>query len=114
MTMLTAAEVGVQLGISARTVYDLHASGAIPGYRFGRAVRFEQPDVDAYRKSCRSAGTSATNAGALNSTASSRVVVAELQSCFQRAGVKPKLTPSTVRRVRASMPLELAYSEKTP
>ena len=38
--MLTAAEVAVILGLKPRTVYDLHASGALTGYRFGRAVRY--------------------------------------------------------------------------
>lgn len=49
--MLTAANVAQQLGIGARTVYALHAAGALPGYRFGRAVRFAPADVEAYKLS---------------------------------------------------------------
>ena len=111
--MLTAAEVAAILGLKPRTVYDLHASGALTGYRFGRAVRFEPEDVERYRESCRSHGTSESSAGALRSTVTSRAVVSELQSCFQRAGVKPKLTRSTDRKARASTPLELAYNGPT-
>jgi excisionase family DNA binding protein len=48
--MLTASEVAASLKISKSLVYELHASGALPGYRFGaRTVRFDQADVDAYR-----------------------------------------------------------------
>jgi hypothetical protein len=33
---------------------------------------------------------------------------------FRAAGLKPKLTRSTARRARASTPLQLACSDKTP
>lgn len=45
--MLTAQHVAQQLGISARLVYDLHRRGALPGYRFGGALRFDPADVAA-------------------------------------------------------------------
>ena len=111
--MLTAAEVAVILGLKPRTVYDLHASGALTGYRFGRAVRFEPQDVERYRASCRSHGTNETSAGVTSSTVTSKAVVTELLSCFQKAGVKPKLTRSTGRKARDSTPLELAYNGPT-
>ncbi len=64
--MLIAAQVAPQLGLSVRAVYDLAASGAIPSFRVGAgkgAVRFEQADIDAYKLTCRSAGTRASRAG---------------------------------------------------
>ncbi|KQU78174.1 MULTISPECIES: helix-turn-helix domain-containing protein [unclassified Rhizobacter] len=51
--MISALEVGRLLGISARAVYDLHATGRLPAYRIGRAVRFEVADVEAFKAACR-------------------------------------------------------------
>ena len=51
--MLSAAQVAALLGLSARKVYDLAASGEIASYRFGDAIRFEPADVDAYKASCK-------------------------------------------------------------
>lgn len=45
--MLTAADVARMLGISAPEVHKLHASGRLPAYRFGRAMRFDPADVHA-------------------------------------------------------------------
>lgn len=111
--MLTAAEVATQLGLSPRAVYELHASGRLPGYRFGRAVRFEAADVETFRLSCRSAGTPETSAGATNSTVSLKVAGTGLADYFQKAGLKPKLTRSTARKADASTPLRLVSSEQT-
>ncbi len=47
--MLTAAQVAQQLGISARAVYDIPA-GELARHQFGRAVRYAEEDVEAYRK----------------------------------------------------------------
>jgi excisionase family DNA binding protein len=47
--MLTAAQVSVLLGISPEDVLKLFKARRIGGYRFGRAVRFSQADVDRYR-----------------------------------------------------------------
>lgn len=49
--MLTAATVATMLGLSPRKVYALHAEGALPGYRFGVALRFDPADVEAYKRS---------------------------------------------------------------
>lgn len=51
--MLNAKQVAERLGISARKVYELAASGHLPSYRFGGAVRFAPDDVDHYIASCR-------------------------------------------------------------
>lgn len=50
MTLQTAAQVAATLGISARAVYELAASGRLTFYKFGRAVRFDPADIDAYIK----------------------------------------------------------------
>jgi excisionase family DNA binding protein len=112
--MLTAAEVARCLKISKRMVYELHASGTLAGYRFGRNVRFASSDVDTYRASCRSVGTNRTSAGATSSTAAFKAAATGLAASFRAAGLKPKLTRSTARRARASTPLQLACSDKTP
>lgn len=52
--MLTAKQVGPLLGISARAVYELAASGLLPSYRptaSKDAVRFDPADVETYRQS---------------------------------------------------------------
>ena len=90
--MLTATEAAKQLGLSARKVYDLHASGELAGFRFGRAVRFDPADLEAYRTSCRSVGTPGTSNGASLSSERFKVVATDLAACFRKAGVKPKLT----------------------
>ena len=48
--MLTAAQVATMLGISRRAVYALAAAGKLPHYRFGDALRFDEADVEAYRR----------------------------------------------------------------
>lgn len=112
--MLTAKQVAIELGISARTVYDLHASGALPGYKFGRAIRFAPADVATYRESCRSAGTVETRVGVSSSTALFKAAATGLASCFRAAGVKPRLTRSTAKKEQGSMPLQPAFSGETP
>ena len=111
--MLTATVVASMLGLSPRAVYELHAAGRLPGYRFGRAVRFDPADVETFRLSCRSAGTPATNAGATNSTVSLKVAGTGLADYFQKAGLKPKLTRSTARKAADSTPLRLVSSDET-
>ena len=52
--MLTAAEVARMLGLKPDAVRKLASSGALPCYRFGpKAVRFDEEDVEAYRRSLR-------------------------------------------------------------
>ena len=66
--MLDAKAVAGMLGLSERTVYELAKSGRLHCYRFGSAVRFEESDIEEYKKSCRSVSTPATSVGALSST----------------------------------------------
>lgn len=45
--MITAKQAGLILGVSARAVYDLAASGRLPSYRpLPGAVRFDPADVE--------------------------------------------------------------------
>ena len=114
--MLKAADVAAMLGLSARAVYDLADSGMLACYRLGvgrGAVRFLEADVITYRDTCRSAGIPATSAGATSSTVLLKVGDTELRDCFRRAGVKPKLMPSTAKSLPASTPLRLASSDPT-
>lgn len=55
--MLAASDAANRLGLSARAIYALHAAGRLPGYRFGRALRFEPADVEAYRAAHRVAAS---------------------------------------------------------
>jgi excisionase family DNA binding protein len=93
--MLAAAQVAEQLGISARKVYDLHAAGDLRGYRFGRAVRFEQMEVDAYVAQCRTPLPPVMQASMRSEKL--HVVLpgteSELQRAFRIAGLKPRRTP---------------------
>lgn len=111
--MLTAAIVAQQLGIGARTVYALHAAGALPGYRFGRALRFAPADVAAYILKCRSTETARATAGSLNSTAVSRAGESELADYCRRAGLVLKPTHLTARKARAYTPSPPASSNRS-
>lgn len=51
--LLTARQVAEQLAISRNMVYSLAARGDLPSIRMGRAVRFDQADVDTFRNACR-------------------------------------------------------------
>lgn len=88
--MLTAADVARTLGISARAVYDLAASGAIPTYRFGRAVRFDPADVEAYR----ARQPQAANAGAALVAPSTLRKLARMIAAAEKDGADglPELT----------------------
>lgn len=46
--LLTAQQVGVLIGRSTRWVLDEAASGAIPSFKVGRAVRFDRDELDAW------------------------------------------------------------------
>lgn len=101
--MLTAAEAGARLGISARKVYELADTGELPHYRIGRAVRFAESDVLEYRTSCRSAATKKTVVGALSLTAASLAKgESALESAFRHLGVALKPTRSTAKNRRGS------------
>jgi excisionase family DNA binding protein len=45
MSLLTAAELADYLGLKAGTVLDKWERGELPGYKFGRAVRFDLDEV---------------------------------------------------------------------
>lgn len=105
--MLTAAQTAVQLGLSPRKVYDLAASGALTCYRFDGSVRFDPVDVEAYKTSCRSVSTRATNAGGINLTASLPGSGNALADYFQKAGLGRKRMNSTGSSAPGSTPLRL-------
>ena len=48
--MLTADQVAAILGVSADEVYKIDPA-LLPRYKFGRAVRYDSADVEAYRRS---------------------------------------------------------------
>ncbi|MCC0042781.1 MAG: helix-turn-helix domain-containing protein [Rhodobiaceae bacterium] len=108
--MLTAAQVAHQLGLSARAVYDLAASGLLACYRLGAgggALRFAPEDLEAYKARCRSTKTSAPAAGASTSTGAS-AGAAFAGACFCRPG-GPAAAPATQRRtVRSLTPITAA------
>ena len=45
MTLLTARELAEHIGLSPATVLDKWERGELPGYKFGRAVRFDLAEV---------------------------------------------------------------------
>jgi excisionase family DNA binding protein len=45
---LSTREAARQLGITTRTLYRLIDSGQIPAYKFGRVIRLQEAEVDAF------------------------------------------------------------------
>jgi excisionase family DNA binding protein len=45
---LSTAEAARRLGIGARTLYRLIDEGQIPAYKFGRVIRLQAREVDAF------------------------------------------------------------------
>ncbi len=43
--LLTARELGAYLGLSPATILDRWERGELPGFKFGRAVRFDLEEV---------------------------------------------------------------------
>lgn len=41
------------LGVTVRTVYKFIDDGALPAYRFGRVIRLQRDELDAFIDSCR-------------------------------------------------------------
>ncbi|TFF62539.1 DNA-binding protein [Comamonas sp. A23] len=105
--MLDAKAVAGMLGLSERTVYELAKSGRLHCYRFGSAVRFEESDIEEYKKSCRSVSTPATSVGALSSTRLLRASGSGLAAFFQKATPKPRPKSSTSKRPSDSTRLRL-------
>jgi hypothetical protein len=105
-TMLTAAEVGRLLGVSARKVYDIPPEH-LPRYQYGPrgAVRYAETDVREYKLRCRSTETKRLVAGALSLTSAFPAAAeSALESAFRKRGIEPRLTPSTGRKRQGSTP----------
>ena len=90
-----AKQVAKQLGLSTRKVYELHASGRLAGYRFGRAVRFDVADVERLEASSRTVVSQRVTAGSLRLVAIKAHAQLpgeepELQRSFRRLGLVPK------------------------
>ena len=50
---LSTAEAAGRLGITPRTLYRFLDEGQLPGYRFGRVIRLQASDVDAFIEASR-------------------------------------------------------------
>ena len=50
---LSTREAARQLGITTRTLYRLIVSGQIPAYKFGRVIRLQEAELDAFIQSAR-------------------------------------------------------------
>jgi excisionase family DNA binding protein len=48
ITWLSTAEAARRLGIGSRTLYRLIDEGQIPAYKFGRVIRLQEHEVDAF------------------------------------------------------------------
>ena len=110
--MLTIAAVSELLALSESAVRAHAKAGRLPSYRFGRAVRFDPRDVEAFKASCRSAGTPETSAGDSSSTVTLQVSGTELADYFRAAGLKPRQTPSTAKKAPDSRPLRLVSQDQ--
>jgi excisionase family DNA binding protein len=45
---LSTREAADRLGLATRTLYRLIDAGELPAYRFGRVIRLQQAEVDAF------------------------------------------------------------------
>ena len=50
---LSTKEAARRLGITTRTLYRLIDSGQIPAYKFGRVIRLQEAEVDAFIEAAR-------------------------------------------------------------
>ena len=50
---LSTADAASRLGINTRTLYRLIDDGQIPAYKFGRVIRVQGKDVEAFVESAR-------------------------------------------------------------
>lgn len=92
--MIDAAGAAELLGVSRRMVYDLFASGRLPGYRYSaRAVRFDVADVEAFRQASRSEPPPAPKCRPLTKRLEAKDAGAGLRGLFAAAGVKPRQRP---------------------
>ena len=50
---LSTAEAARKLGITTRTLYRLIDEGQLPAYKFGRVIRLQEHEVEAFVQSAR-------------------------------------------------------------
>lgn len=50
---MSSGEAAEYLGITTRTLYRFIDDGLLPAYRFGRVIRLQRPDVDAFIEASR-------------------------------------------------------------
>ena len=50
---MSTADAADYLGVQSRTLYRFIDEGRLPAYRFGRVIRLQRDDVDAFVQSCR-------------------------------------------------------------
>lgn len=102
MTLLSVTQAATELGVSPRTVYGLAAPGGpIPCHRIGRRVLFQAQDIQNYLQACRFTQIKRAVVSSLSSTASLKVSESGLENYFRKRGLKPKLTPTTVKKADA-------------
>ena len=53
ITWLSTREAARRLGLTARTLYRLIDNGELPAYRFGRVIRLQAAEVDAFIEQAR-------------------------------------------------------------
>ncbi len=54
--LITVAQLCAAFALGKSTLYELHRSGRLPGYRIGGALRFDVQEVKRYLDSCREGG----------------------------------------------------------
>lgn len=104
--LLSAPDAAKYLGISTRKIYDLvEPKGPIPCYRLGkRLTRFSINDLNNYINSCRFDTYEIKSASVSNTKPRLTDSGSELQKSFQRLGIKPRQTLSTVKSRTGSTP----------
>lgn len=50
---LSTAEAARRLGVTTRTLYRFIDEGQLPAYRFGRVIRLQADEVEAFIQACR-------------------------------------------------------------
>lgn len=113
--MLTAAEAGKVLGLSARTMYDLAKAGRVKCYRMGvgaGAVRFDPADLEEYKRTCQSSVTTPAG-GSTSSAVQLPGSESALTSYFRKAGREPKQSDSTSKKRADRSRLQLVPGNRT-
>lgn len=94
MSALTAKQAAQELGLSARKLYELAATGKLACYRFDGAIRFDGADIQAYKQSCR---LPATTSG---KPAVSAPIVSAFRLSMQPLPDQPVIQPPTKKQLR--------------